>query len=113
MAREKCAEVHLRMTQSEKENLIARAAESRLSLSKYLLMLSEQKKIVVIDDVPELVRQIVKIGTNVNQVALVANTHKSVSLQQIESLNDNLIEIQRLLGKLIDTIKNTDDEIKV
>ena len=76
-------------------------------------MLSEQKKIVVIDDVPELVRQIVKIGTNVNQVALVANTHKSVSLQQIESLNDNLIEIQRLLGKLIDTIKNTDDEIKV
>lgn len=101
------------MSHEEKENLIARAAESRLSLSKYLLMLSEQKKIVVIDDVPELLRQLIKIGTNVNQVALVANTHKSVSMQQIELLNENLNEVKNLISKLIDTIEDSHDEIKV
>lgn len=113
MSRTKTIQVALRLTPLEKEKLSAKAAEARMNMSQYLLALSEQKKIIVADELPELCRQIIKIGTNVNQIAAVANTHKSVSEKQLDIVNLNLIEIQNLLGKLIDTIKNSDDEIKV
>lgn len=113
MPRIKTEQVALRLTPAEKANLAARAAEARLSMSQYLLALSEQKKIIIADGLPELCRQIIKIGTNVNQIALVANTHKNVSEKQLQTVNDNLENIQLLLGKLIDTIQNSKDEIKV
>ena len=90
MPRQKDERVHLRMTKEQKENLALKAAEARLSMSQYLLALSEQKKIIIADGLPELCRQIIKIGTNVNQIALVANTHKTVSEKQLETVNDNL-----------------------
>lgn len=113
MPRNKIAQVHLRYTLEEKERLEARAEEARMNMSQYVLALSEQKKIIIADGLPELCRQLAKIGTNVNQIALVANTHKTVSEKQIEIVNDNLANIQDLLGKLIDTILNSKDEIKV
>ena len=113
MPRNKTAQVHLRYTPEEKERLEARAAEARMNMLQYFLALSEHKKIVIADGLPELCRQLAKIGTNVNQIALVANTHKTVSEKQIQVVNDNLANIQDLLGKLIDTIINSKDEIKV
>ena len=109
----KTERMELRLTPAEKENLAARAAEARMNMSQYLLALSEQKKIIIADGLPELCRQLIKIGTNVNQIALVANTHKTVSEKQMQTVNDNLVNIQLLLGKLIDTIQNSKDEIKV
>lgn len=113
MPRIKTEHITLRLTPAEKENLAARAAEARMNMSQYLLALSEQKKIIIADGLPELCRQLIKIGTNVNQIALVANTHKTVSEKQMQTVNDNLVNIQLLLGKLIDTIQNSKDEIKV
>ncbi len=113
MPRIKTEQVALRLTPAEKEKLSTQAAEARMSMSQYLLALSEQKKIVIADGLPELCRQLIKIGTNVNQIALVANTHKTVSEKQIETVNQNLVNIQHLLGELIDTIQNSKDEIKV
>ena len=114
MPKIKTERLELRLTPSEKEKLSAQAAEARMSMSQYLLALSEQKKIIVAEGLPELCVQLIKIGTNVNQIALVANTHHTVSEKQIESVNNNLTKIQDLLSKLIDTIQNSDDdEIKV
>lgn len=113
MARKKTSEVHIRLTPSEKEKLSTQAAEARMSMSQYLLALSEQKRIVVADELPEVCVQLIKIGTNVNQIAHVANTYHTVSAKDIESVNRNLAKVQELLSKLIATIKNSDDEIKV
>ena len=113
MPKIKTERLELRLTQSEKEKLSAQAAEARMSMSQYLLALSEQKRIVVADELPEVCVQLIKIGTNVNQIAHVANTYHTVSEKDIESVNRNLAKVQDLLSKLIDTIKNSDDEIKV
>ncbi len=113
MARTKDKRVTLRLTQSEKEELESRAAEARMNMSQYLLALSEQKKIIVADGLPELCRQIIKIGTNVNQITMIANRNKTVSEKQLDLVNQNLIQIQTLIGKLIDTIQNSEDHIKV
>lgn len=113
MPRNKTVRVDLRFTPLEKEKLMQQATEARMNMSQYILALSEQKKIIVADGLPELCRQIIRIGTNVNQIALVANTNKSISQNQIDIVNTNLIEIQNLLGRLIDEIKNREDEIQV
>ena len=84
-----------------------------MSMSKYILALSEQKKIYVIDGLPELIVQIIKIGTNVNQVAFVANMYKSVSLEQIAMLRKDLNEVEQLLKKLIITVAKSKDKVKV
>ena len=110
MSKERTEMMSFRLTPVEKENLSNKAAEAHLSMSQYLIKLSEQKKIIVADELPELIRQIVKIGTNVNQIALVANTHKSVSSSQIQLLDNDLNEVQRLLRKLIDSIKGSEDD---
>lgn len=102
--------VHLRFSLSEKEKLVANAAEAHMSLNEYILHLSEQKRIVVADELPDLINQIVKIGTNINQVALVANTYKTVSAQQIEELENELNRVRRLLTHIIDIVNGTDDD---
>ena len=110
MPRQKEERVSLRFTHAEKEKLLAQAAEAHMSVNNYILHLSEQKRIVVADELPDLINQIVKIGTNVNQVALVANTYKTVSAQQIEELENELNRVRRLLTHIIDIVNGTDDD---
>ena len=113
MGREKTERVSLRFTPTEKEKLHEQATAARMNMSQYLLALSEQKKIIVADGLPELCRQIIAIGTNVNQIARVANQNKTVSEKQLDLVNENLIRIQDLLGSMIDTIQNSKDHIDV
>lgn len=113
MGREKTERVSLRFTPMEKEKLQEQAAAARMKMSEYVLALSEQKKIIIVDGLPELCRQIIAIGTNVNQIARVANQNKTVSEKQLDLVNENLIRIQDLLGSMIDTIQNSKDHIDV
>lgn len=113
MARTKTEHLDFRVTPEQKERLLERAKKSRLSMTDYLLALSEQKKIVVIDDVSEIIKQILKIGTNVNQIAMVANTNKNVSEKQLIIVNDSLSKLQDILAELVYQIKNEKDEIDV
>ncbi len=106
--------IYLRCTPRQKEALVRKAEKSRLSISRYVLALSENKKIYVVDGVPELCKQVIKIGTNVNQIAMVANSYKTVSAKQIEIVHSDLTKIQKLLTDLVNTIVNSkDEEIKV
>lgn len=113
LGRIKTEQLNLRITPAEKEKLLEKSKEARMNMSQYILALSEQKKIIVANELPELCRQIIKIGTNVNQIVMVANRNKSVSDRQIDIVNENLIKIQNLLGKVIDTIQNSEDNIEV
>ncbi|MDO5558359.1 MAG: plasmid mobilization relaxosome protein MobC [Oscillospiraceae bacterium] len=113
MARIKTERFEIRLTPLEKEKLLNKATQARMNMAQYILALSEQKKIIVIKELPMLIKQIIKIGTNVNQIAMVANTNKSVSIKQIELINVQLTNIQELLGTIVDAVSNSEDEIEV
>lgn len=113
MPRIKTERLELRLTLEQKQKLAEISKKSRMNMTEYIVAISEQKKIIVADGVPELLKQIIKIGTNVNQITMVANSNHSVSSKQIEIVNDNLIKIQNLISNLIDEIKNSKDEIDV
>lgn len=114
MSRIKTSEIHLRMLPTEKEEIRQKAEAARLTVTDYIKALSAQKKIYVIEDVPELVVEITRIGTNINQVAAVANAHKTVSEYQIRELKKELKKIQDMLSELLKEIYSIkDDETEV
>ena len=110
MARNKTVRVDLRISPEEKESLQAKSKQARMKMSEYILALSEQKKIFVIDGIPELTIEITRIGVNVNQIAMVVNAHKTASDFQLKQVNDSLEEIQNILTTIIKAIYGADDE---
>ena len=70
----KTARFELRMTPSERENLIAKANEAHLTVSQYIIRLSAEKKIATTETIPALIYEIRKIGVNINQIAHIGNS---------------------------------------
>lgn len=54
----KNARIHLRVTDEEKQSLVEKATLARQSVSQYILSLSENKTIIVVDGADEVTRQL-------------------------------------------------------
>ena len=78
MANTKLSRIEIRMTPEEKENLKRKAAEAHMTVSKYILYLSQSKRVLLKDDIAELTVEISRIGNNINQIAHVGNTQRFV-----------------------------------
>lgn len=94
----KNARIHLRVTDEEKQSLVEKATLARQSVSQYILSLSENKTIIVVDGADEVTRQLLKIGNNINQIAIVATL-----TSQIHTVQNN--QEKFLYGKCQKNIK--------
>ena len=101
MTKTKLARIDLRMTPEEKENLKRKAAEAHMTVSKYILHLSQTKRIILKDDIAELTVEISRIGNNINQIAHVGNTQKFVYKAQLNDVMKHLQEIEELQRKIL------------
>ena len=101
MPKTKLARIDLRMTPEEKENLKSKAAEAHMTVSKYILHLSQTKRIILKDDIAELTVEISRIGNNINQIAHVGNTQKFVYKAQLNDVMKHLQEIEELQRKIL------------
>jgi hypothetical protein len=70
-------------------------------MNEYILALSQKTKIVVPVKLPHLLLEITRIGTNINQVAAVANSKRTVSEFQIKMLCQSLDEIKQILKEIL------------
>lgn len=100
--------VTFRCKKSEKELLKSKAKYARLSLTDYILRCSSKKKIIVIDGLPELVKEINKIGVNINQIVRVANQFKSVDENSVRRIANEQIKIQNAIYDFMKQIAQTD-----
>ena len=101
MPKTKLARIDLRMTPEEKENLKRKATEAHMTVSKYILHLSQTKRIILRDDIAELTVEISRIGNNINQIAHVGNTQKFVYKAQLNDVMKHLQEIEELQRKIL------------
>lgn len=127
MTEKRDKQVNIRMTESEKKRLKEKADEARLSLTDYLLALSENKKIVVVDGIEDFIQyfgmavyqisqvksQIIKVGVNVNQIAQVANTVRSLNDNEVKYVNMNIenirkyaLEVARIENALVEVVSD-------
>ena len=97
----------LHLTPTEKKQLKEKAEQSKLSISKYLIALSENKKIVSVEKLP---LEITRIGVNINQIAHVANSQKYVNTQQIYEIKNLLREVDKHMIEIIKALDNYDED---
>jgi len=100
----------LHLTPTEKKQLKEKAEQSKLSISKYLIALSENKKIVSVEKLPDLLLEITRIGVNINQIAHVANAQKYVNTRQIYEIQNLLKEVDKHMMEIIKALDNYDED---
>jgi hypothetical protein len=105
MPRTTTAMVTLRFTSANKLFLKAKAAEARMNMNEYLLHLATNKKIFVAEKLPNLLIEITRIGVNINQVAHVCNSKKTVSPFQVDELIRSLLEVRKLLNQILEEFR--------
>lgn len=110
----KNARIHLRVTDEEKQSLVEKAKLARQSVSQYILSLSENKTIIVVDGADEVTRQLLKIGNNINQIAIVANTSRKNESElpnyYLKRITDYQNEIMKLLKDLLLAVTKAEHE---
>jgi len=96
------ARLKLRMTAEDKKMIQDKAAAANMTVSEFVRALVYRKKIVV---APELLRQIIRVGTNVNQILLVNENYGTASKESVEKVKSNLSSVTAAVSDLVTEIK--------
>ena len=95
----KIMRLSFRVSEEEYDEIISKGQKSNMNLSRYLSFSALDKEIFVFHELKEFAHQLSKIGTNLNQLALLANQGK-ISCVDIGVLKKVLKEIWQSLTLL-------------
>ena len=109
MSDEKTERIFIRVSPTEKKQIETRAKLSNKSVANYLISLSQNQRIVVAKNLPQLITEIRRIGVNVNQIAAVANTQKYVSKELLTRVTTELKKVTGLMQQVLDEVYNSDE----
>ena len=101
--------INFRVTKAEKKQLQEKAEQARMSLTDYILSLSENKKITVAENIPQLLLEITRIGTNINQIAHIGNSQRFVYREQLEEVIRLMNDVKSDMQKILSEIYNHDE----
>lgn len=87
-----------RLTEEEYRKIKEKVEESGISQQQFLLKTALGKEIIHIKEFQELIFQIKKIGTNVNQIAKHSNEAGIVSEEELAEVKGGLNQIWQLLS---------------
>lgn len=90
-----------RVTDDEYEKIEKKIQESKLSITEFMTKAALNQKIVVIDDLKELVLEVNRIGVNLNQLTKLANQGKIDAGDELATINEEMVEVWQLLRQLI------------
>lgn len=94
----------LRLTPTEKRIVTYHANLMNVSVNEYIELTIRRKRIVICEDIPQLISQIQRIGNNINQIAAIANTNQYISVNNVEAVKEKMEELRKLLNSFIDFI---------
>ena len=90
-----------RMASADREKIRALAAKAHMSMSDYVTTCCLGKRIMVIDEQKELLRQIKGIGSNINRLTVLANMDK-VQVIGLEKAAGELSEVSAALRAVME-----------
>ena len=90
-----------RMASADREKIKVLAAKARMSMSDYVTTCCLGKRIVVIDEQKDLLRQLKGIGSNVNRLTVLANMGK-VQIINLEKAAGELSEVSAALRAAVE-----------
>lgn len=104
----KTKRIDLRVSESELVQIDKKATQARLSRTDYLIKSAMDKPIVVFDGGQELAHQLFKIGTNVNQLKMLAHQGK-IEVVYLDKFTGEVNAIWQLLNSLINPTAPTQE----
>ena len=90
-----------RMASADREKIKALAAKTHMSMSDYVTACCLGKRIIVIDEQKELLRQLKGIGSNLNRLTVLANMGK-VQVIGLDKAAQELSEVSAALRSVMD-----------
>ena len=96
MKQNKDIRLTVRLTQEQYDSIQSRANAAQMTASAYVRAAAMRHKIVVVDGLPEITRELKGIGRNLNQLAILANMGRISEVR----LGDTLTELDQLYQAL-------------
>lgn len=102
----KTKRIIFRVTESEYKKIGNKAKKAKMNISQYVSLSALGRDIVVIEDIKELTHQLSKVGTNLNQITMLAHQGR-VKCIDLSSVIKVVNEIWQLLNSLTEKTKRT------
>lgn len=93
-----------RITEEEYNKIVMKAKKAGMSVSRYVALSALGNKITSIEGLADVEKQLIKIGTNLNQAVMLCHQGKITTLG-LESTREGLKNIWRYLNSLTEGIK--------
>lgn len=94
---------NIRMTPKEKAAIIGRAKKTGRTTSEFMIDAALNRQIIVIDSLPEMVRELKALGRNLNQLTVLCNMGK-VHTVHLNEFEETLADIHSELRKLTEAL---------
>lgn len=91
--------IEIRVTPEEKMNITLKSKQANQSISEFLINSSTGKNIVVINELPEMVTELRRIGNNINQLTRLANS-RVITCVDLEGTKKELQKLWQSLNLL-------------
>ena len=101
MPRSQTKQIVIRMTEEEFTRLKKKISKSGLNQAEYLRKAVLNKRIVSTEGISELMKELKRIGINLNQIARKANQGYPATVQEIQKTNEELGGIWLLLKQFL------------
>lgn len=95
----KTERIEIRVTPEEKMLIALKSKQANQNISEYLIKSSINNEIVVINELPEMVTELRRIGNNINQLTRLANS-RVITCVGLESTKKELQKIWQSLNLL-------------
>jgi len=91
--------LNFRLSESDMAKIKAKSARANLTVSAFILSSALNKPIVVVDGLPEAVKEMRRIGANVNQLSTLVNMEK-IRCVELGGVKEELVKIWQSLNSL-------------
>ena len=109
MSKNRTERIFIRVSPTEKKKIEEKAALVNKSVANYLIDLSENSKVIDTKIIPTLILDIRRVGTNINQIAAVANSQKYINKPLLLKVIEHEKEIAGLLRQILEEVYNTEE----
>ena len=103
--------LHIRLTPDDKQLIEQYAKMMNFSMSAFIEILIHRKRIIVCENLGELIIQLSRIGNNINQIAHTANSAKTISNEQIEKVQELMNQVYDQMTRFVDLLIEKDSNL--
>ena len=106
----KTERLELRLTPTDKKNAAYHADLLGISLNEYIARCIRLKRIVICENFPALIYHLGKIGTNINQIAAIANKNEYISVSNVEEVKKLMKDCYGKFEELLNYIYESEND---